>query len=83
MAKKFLDAEGVKVLWESIELNDYPNNETLVAILNAIDATKLDKTLVSTSGEKFTIQVSSEGILQTVAEDGTIITPISAEGVEF
>lgn len=41
--KKFLDEEGVKVLWNQINLNDYPNNETLIAVLNAIDETKVDK----------------------------------------
>lgn len=37
MAKKFLDAEGVKYLWSKVSLKDYPNNETLIAVLNAID----------------------------------------------
>lgn len=41
--KKFLDLEGVKVLWNQVNLNDYPNNEVLIAVLNAIDTTKLDK----------------------------------------
>ena len=41
--KKFLDLEGVKVLWNQVNLNDYPNNETLIAILNAIDTTKANK----------------------------------------
>ena len=41
--KKFLDAEGVKYLWSKISLKDYPNNETLIAVLNAIDETKADK----------------------------------------
>ena len=41
--QKFLDYEGVKYLWSKISMEDYPNNETLIAILNAIDETKLDK----------------------------------------
>lgn len=41
--QKFLDAKGVEVLWSQVNLNDYPNNETLIAILNAIDQTKADK----------------------------------------
>ena len=44
MAQKFLDAEGVKFLWQQVSLEDYPNNETLIAVLNAIDQTKADKT---------------------------------------
>ena len=43
MEQKFLDREGIKYLWSQISLEDYPNNETLVAILNAIDETKADK----------------------------------------
>ena len=43
--QKFLDYEGVKYLWSHINMQDYPNNETLIAILNAIDATKLDKSV--------------------------------------
>ena len=41
--KKFLDAEGIKYLWSKVSLEDYPNNETLIAVLNAIDQTKVDK----------------------------------------
>ena len=41
--KKFLDQEGVKYLWSKVSLEDYPNNETLIAVLNAIDQTKADK----------------------------------------
>ena len=43
MIKKFLDAEGIKYLWSKISMEDYPNNETLIAVLNAIDQTKADK----------------------------------------
>lgn len=41
--KKFLDADGVASLFSRLSLQDYPNNETLVAVLNAIDTTKADK----------------------------------------
>lgn len=41
--KKFLDYEGVKHLWSKISMEDYPNNETLMAVINAIDETKADK----------------------------------------
>lgn len=40
---KFLDEKGVQHLWSQLSLEDYPNNETLIAILNAIDETKADK----------------------------------------
>ena len=41
--QKFLDYEGVQYLWSHINMQDYPNNETLIAILNAIDETKANK----------------------------------------
>jgi hypothetical protein len=41
--KKFLDAEGVKYLWSKLSLQDYPNNETLMDVIEAIDETKADK----------------------------------------
>lgn len=40
---KFLDEKGVQYLWSKVSMEDYPNNETLIAILNAIDAAKADK----------------------------------------
>ena len=40
---KVLDANGVKALFDLLSLQDYPNNDVLMAVINAIDATKLDK----------------------------------------
>lgn len=40
---KFLDANGVKVLYDLLSLQDYPNNDILMAVISAIDTTKLDK----------------------------------------
>lgn len=40
---KVLTEDGLKILWSQVNLNDYPNNETLIAVLNAIDETKADK----------------------------------------
>lgn len=40
---KFLDEKGVQHLWNQLSLEDYPNNEVLMAVLNAIDETKADK----------------------------------------
>lgn len=34
---KYLDTDGVKYLWSKINMNDYPNNEMLISIINAID----------------------------------------------
>lgn len=41
--EKFLDQAGLEYLWSKISIKDYPNNETLIAVLNAIDETKADK----------------------------------------
>lgn len=43
--KKFLDAEGVKTLWSKIG-EDYPNNDTLINVVNAIDEVKANKDYV-------------------------------------
>ena len=40
---KVLDAAGVKVLFDLLSLQDYPNNDVLMAVINAIDNTKADK----------------------------------------
>lgn len=44
--KKFLDQAGVEYLWSKIDMQDYPNNETLIAVINAIDENKADKNYV-------------------------------------
>ena len=43
MEQKFIDRDGLKVLWNQVNLKDYPNNETLMAVIDAIDETKADK----------------------------------------
>lgn len=51
--KKFLDYDGVQYLWSKINMNDYPNNELLMAIINAIDETKADKEYVDAQIQKY------------------------------
>ena len=41
--QKFLDQKGVEYLWSKISMQDYPNNEILISVINAIDETKADK----------------------------------------
>lgn len=41
--KKFLDAAGIAYLWKKLSLQDYPNNQELAAVIEAIDETKMDK----------------------------------------
>ena len=33
---KFLDENGVQYLWKQVSLEDYPNNETLIATSTAL-----------------------------------------------
>ena len=48
---KFLDGNGLSYLWQKISMEDYPNNETLIAVLNAIDETKANKDEILTMDE--------------------------------
>lgn len=41
--KKFLDANGLRVLWDKILEEDYTNNSILTAVINAIDEAKADR----------------------------------------
>lgn len=41
--KKFLDENGLKILWNQISIHDYPNNAALTSVINAIDVNKADK----------------------------------------
>lgn len=41
--QKFLDESGVVHLYNKLSLQDYPNNETLIGVITAIDETKADK----------------------------------------
>ena len=50
--KKFLDQKGIEYLWSKINMQDYPNNEMLMAVINAIDETKADRTDVQSAYEK-------------------------------
>lgn len=68
---KYLDAEGIKYLWSKINMQDYPNNETLMAVINAIDETKADKEYID---ERVASLVdSAPDILNTLNELATAI----------
>lgn len=41
--KKFLDENGLRILWNQISMHDYPNNAALTSVINVIDANKADK----------------------------------------
>lgn len=46
---KVLDQKGVEYLWSKISMQDYPNNETLISVIEAIDETKADKSEIKQS----------------------------------
>lgn len=48
---KYLDSNGLTHLWSKISMEDYPNNETLIAIINAIDEQKADRNEIPTMDE--------------------------------
>ena len=58
--KKFLDYEGIKTLWAKINMQDYPNNETLIGIISAIDETKADKIEVQNKLDKIENDIISQ-----------------------
>lgn len=62
--KKFLDQKGIAHLWSKINIEDYPNNQTLTAVINAIDETKADKTeLPEKPLEGTTIEITPNEVL--------------------
>lgn len=57
---KFLDASGVKVLYDLLSLQDYPNNDILMAVINAIDTTKMNKSSIFVgTKEKYEIALAA------------------------
>ena len=75
--KKFLDQEGIKYLWSKISLQDYPNNDTLATVIEAIDETKADKDYVQQEIALALLNASSEPAANDIPRvfiDGVIPT---------
>ena len=70
--KKFLDQTGISVIWSKIE-NNYPTNDDLTNIVNAIDETKADIPKIST------IILSSSSWNITTLQQEVAVTDISAD----
>lgn len=83
---KYIDDKGLTYLWSKISLEDYPNNEMLIAIINAIDAeienlkTEVDdtkksvsegKTLVANALTAKNVETSSNATFQEIADNIT------------
>lgn len=85
---KFLDAAGVQYLWKLLSLKDYPNNETLMAVIRAIDETKADKkdleelqAVDALSEEDILAIIGSATGGVPVNPNGQILTEMSADDV--
>ena len=85
---KFLDAAGVQYLWKLLSLKDYPNNETLMAVIQAIDDTKADKkdlenlmALEALSEEDILAIIGSTTGGMPVNPNGQVLTEMSADDV--
>ena len=72
---KYLDEKGIQHLWGKLSLEDYPNNETLIAVLNAIDETKADKDTIPSkvsqleNDSKFTTQEEVDILFKRLSAD--------------
>ena len=84
--KKFLDVEGLKHLWSKVSLQDYPNNDVLVAVINALDETKADKDEVPTDVVLYSPQTLTEeqkaqarANLGITNDNNTEVTPPTGE----
>ena len=71
---KFLDEQGIAYLWSKLSLQDYPNNETLIAVINAIDEAKLDKSVFEEYAGIASVFEPRENDIPKVFIDGTIPT---------
>lgn len=79
---KFLDLEGVKTLYSALSLKDYPNNDTLVAVINAIDENKANR--VHDHDERYYIKQEIDtkynGSIIGLSVDGQTVTYITGDG---
>jgi hypothetical protein len=77
--KKYLDIDGLQYLWSRINMQDYPNNEMLIAIINAIDEEKANKDDIPVIDESFLVttepkdddvpKVFIDGVIPTTKDD--------------
>ena len=80
--KKFLDYEGVKYLWSKVDMNDYPNNTTLMTVINAIDATKADKEDIEGLATESYVDTRIDELFQNVSNGKELIaSAITDKGV--
>jgi hypothetical protein len=83
--KKYLDYEGLQYLWSKISMEDYPNNEMLVAIINAIDESKADKEYVTSITDSIKKDLSESITVESdewkvIDKTGNIIFSVDGNG---
>lgn len=75
--KAYLDSEGLTYLCRQFSLQDYPNNEALMAVITAIDQTKADKNNTLSLDSEQTLSEEEKRVLQSkIGFSSTNILPI-------
>lgn len=89
--KKFLDLEGVKAIWSKIG-EDYPNNDTFINVINAIDEVKANKEDLVQSDWNQTdeskidfiknkpLETTSEEIIELLIAEDLLMTVTDSDG---
>ena len=72
--KKFLDFEGLKILWTLINMQDYPNNEMLKAVIESIDEVKADRNEIPAIDTTLSIEGAAADAKATRTAIDNIIT---------
>ena len=75
--KKFLDQDGVETLWTRVLEQDYSSNQTLMAVIEAVDEAKADKSteyrIVESDEYALAISDAEGNIAVAVDNDGKVI----------
>lgn len=82
MTQKFIDRDGLKVLWNQVNLKDYPNNETLMAVIDAIDETKANKDELSGTVEITSGNPEKENTVLTINPGADEVNVYTVEEVD-
>lgn len=76
--QKFLDESGVVHLYNKLSLQDYPNNETLIGVITAIDETKADKNEIPTTPEDIGAEVAGAALESLIEAKSYADTAVAA-----
>lgn len=76
--QKFLDESGVVHLYNKLSLQDYPNNETLIGVITAIDETKADKDEIPATPEDIGAEVAGAALESLIEAKSYADTAVAA-----